>query len=70
MKGLKTYTTTLRAIDPHDGILKTYHGPHVFGKDPEDAKMYLVAHELTYLEIGNEVVEEIPAPNNHFANDK
>lgn len=59
MNNKKTFTTTVQAIDPNDGILKTFHGPHVFGKNLIDAKIYAISHNLEFCTIGQEVVEEI-----------
>lgn len=55
----KQFTTGLRAIDPKDGILKTWGGPRITAKTWEDAEKIVQDREMGYLEVDGEFVAEL-----------
>lgn len=57
---MNLYTTQIRAIDPKDGILKTWGGPYVPGISIEDAKAYCERNELNYCKVDGILVSLIP----------
>lgn len=57
---MRHWTTTIQAIDPLDGEIKTWGGPNVPGINWQDAKDYLQRNGLGYCDIDGELVEEIP----------
>lgn len=56
---MKLFTTELRAIDPRDGELKTWCGPHVPGISWDDARWYCDNNGLGYCRVTGELVAEI-----------
>jgi hypothetical protein len=56
---LRRYTTLITAIDPHDGELKLYAGPHVPGINEEDARAYCDRNGLGYCKIAGLLIYEI-----------
>lgn len=61
---MNTYTTIIKAIDPKDGKLKTYSGPHIPGITFKDAENYCNRNGLGYCKIDGILVSEIPT--NHI----
>jgi hypothetical protein len=57
---MKLYTTELKAIDPHDGQLKTWMGEYIEAISFQDAQNYCEQHGLGYLKVIGELVKEIP----------
>lgn len=57
---MKTYITQIRAIDPKDGELKTYAGPHVPAISFGFAEEYCQHNGLGYCEVIGELIAEIP----------
>lgn len=60
MNKMDLYTTEIRAIDPRNGLLKTWCGPHVPGISFSDAEEYCQRNGLGYCAIVGRLVEEIP----------
>jgi len=56
---LNLYTTTIKAIDPLDGELKTWGGPNVPGISFADARRYCDNNGLGYCEVTGVLVAEI-----------
>ena len=54
-----TFTTTIKAIDPKDGELKTFAGPNVKAISWKLAEKHLQLNELGYCEISGELVCEV-----------
>lgn len=54
------WVTEIHAIDPVDGILKTWRGPNVLGINYEDAERYCQHNGLGYCKVIGELVAEIP----------
>ena len=52
------FTTTIRAIDPKDGELKTYAGPNVPGISFNDARAYCQKNGLGYCEVEGILLNE------------
>lgn len=57
---MNLYTTSIQAICPQSGKIKTYCGPHVPGISFEDAEEYCEMNELGYCQIEGLLVAEIP----------
>ena len=57
---MKLWQTAIDAIDPADGLLKTWVGPHVPGITKAVAEWYCQQNGLGYLRIVGELVKEIP----------
>lgn len=55
-KIMKTFVTTVSALCPKTGELKTYCGPHVPGISIEDAKNYCEQNGLGYCKVEGELV--------------
>lgn len=55
----KLFTTSLKAIDPNDGILKDWMGDYVKANSEESAKQWVQNNGKGYLSIEGEFVEEI-----------
>lgn len=53
----KLFTTTLKAIDPNDGILKDWMGDYVKAGSEEEAKQWVQNNGKGYLDIYGEFVE-------------
>lgn len=56
---MELYTTTIKAICPKSGELKTYCGQHVPGISFEDAQNYCDTNELGYCKVEGLLVMEI-----------
>jgi hypothetical protein len=56
---MKLYTTELKAIDPHDGQLKTWMGQYIEAISFQDA-VNICKREFGYLKVVGELVKEIP----------
>jgi hypothetical protein len=52
------WATFLYAIDPEDGELKKWQGPHVPGITYEDAKRYIHTAGLGYLTIYGQLITD------------
>lgn len=57
---MRMWVTTIRAIDPKDGQLKTWGGQYVPGITKEDAERYCQENELGYCEVDGELIAVIP----------
>lgn len=57
---MNTYTTTIKAICPNDGTIKTYSGPYVKGITFEDAENYCQTNGLGYCKVDGILISEIP----------
>lgn len=55
----KMYVTTLKAIDPNDGILKDWMGDYVKASSEEEAKQWVQNNGKGYLNIEGVFIEEI-----------
>lgn len=56
---IKLWVTEIRAIDPRDGQLKAWGGPHVPGRTIEEAREYCENNSLGYCEVVGELLSEI-----------
>jgi hypothetical protein len=56
---MRFFTTELQAIDPADGILKTWQGPHVQAISFDDAKRYCITEGMGYLRVTGILVKEV-----------
>lgn len=56
---MRFFTTELQAIDPADGILKTWQGPHVQAISFDDAKRYCISEGLGYLRVTGILLKEV-----------
>ena len=56
---MRYFTTELQAIDPADGILKTWQGPHVQAISFDDAKRYCISEGLGYLRVTGILLKEV-----------
>lgn len=54
------FVTELKAIDPKDGILKTWTGPNVPGVSIDTAEQYCQENGLGYLTVLGQLLTEIP----------
>lgn len=54
------FTTSIKALDPQTGELKTWCGPHVPGISFNDAEVYCQNNGLGYCKIEGVLVSEIP----------
>lgn len=50
------WATYLYAIDPADGQLKKWQGPHIPGVTYADAQKYIIAAGMGYLEIYGQLI--------------
>jgi hypothetical protein len=66
---MKTYTTSLLAVDPTDDKLKKWGGPNIQGISQKDAERYCQLNGLGYLWIEGELVAEIPCKTGSFEPD-
>jgi hypothetical protein len=57
---MKFWQTKMRAIDPRDGVLKTWDGMLIPGIDIEDARNYCENAGLQYLTVENKYTSEKP----------
>lgn len=55
----KMYVTTLKAIDPNDGILKDWMGDYIKANSEEEAKQWVQNNGKGYLNIEGVFIEEI-----------
>lgn len=55
---MKLWTTEIQAIDPVDGKMKPWHGPHIPGEDYQDALLYCKKNELGYCKVTGELISE------------
>lgn len=56
---MRYFTTELYAIDPADGILKAWQGPHVQAISFDDAKQYCNSEGMGYLRVTGILVKEV-----------
>lgn len=56
---MRYFTTEVDAIDPADGILKTWQGPHVQAISFDDAKQYCNSEGMGYLRVTGILVKEV-----------
>ena len=56
---MRVFTTELKAIDPADGILKTWQGPHIQAISYNDARAYCDAEGMGYLDVTGILTKEI-----------
>lgn len=54
------WSTTIRAIDPTDGELKTFCGPNISALTRQMAHDYCQRNGLGYCEVGDRIIAEIP----------
>ncbi len=59
-KPVKTFTTEIEAIDPIDGVLKTWSGQNIEAGSIDEAIDFCQNNGLGYLKITDELVAEIP----------
>lgn len=57
---MRMWVTEIQAIDPANGILKSWAGPHVSGINHEDAERYCQKNELGYCRVLGELIADIP----------
>lgn len=57
---MRMWVTEIQAIDPVDGVLKSWCGPNVPGINQEDAERYCQQNGLGYCAVIGELVAEIP----------
>lgn len=57
---MNIYTTTIKALCPNDGTLKTYGGPNVPGITFKDAENYCELNGLGYCKVDGLLISEIP----------
>jgi len=57
---MNTYVTSIRAIDPNDGQMKSWEGPRVSGITTADAERYLQENGLGYCKVDGVLVADIP----------
>lgn len=55
----KEFTTTIRAIDPKDGKLKTWSGQRITARSWEEAKKFVQDNGMGYLDVDGEFAAEI-----------
>ncbi len=53
------YTTTIKAIDPQTGEMKTWGGPNIPAITRKGARKYCDTHGLGYCEVSDKLVAEI-----------
>lgn len=56
---MRKFTTELRAIDPVDGKIKTWQGPHIDAISFDDAQQYCVNNGLGYLYVTGDLIAEV-----------
>lgn len=56
---MRKFTTELRAIDPQDGEIKTWQGPHIESVSFDEARRYCDSNGLGYLKIAGVLVAEV-----------
>ena len=54
------YATQIQAIDPKDGVLKTWAGKNVPALSFKDAEKYCQTHELGYCKVVGQLISVIP----------
>lgn len=57
---MNLYVTTIRAISPIDGELRSYGGPNVPGISFADAQAYCENNGLGYCKVDGLLISEIP----------
>jgi len=57
---MNQYTTTIRAVCPYDGEIRTYSGPNVPGISFRDAQDYCQRNGLGYCRVNGLLISEIP----------
>ena len=55
------FTTSIKALDPLTGVMKTWCGPHVPGISFRDAERYCQENGLGYCKVTGILVAEIDA---------
>lgn len=66
---MNLYITTIKAVSPIDGELKSYEGPNVQGISFEDAQNYCENNGLGYCKVDGLLVAEIPCKNGSYEPD-
>lgn len=57
---MKKWCTEIKAIDPTDGIIKSWGGPNIPAISFRDAEMYCQMNGLGYCKVIGELIAEIP----------
>ena len=57
---MKKFVTLIQAIDPKDGILKTFHGDYIEAENEEEAQRMIDNSEKGYLKLDGELINEVP----------
>jgi hypothetical protein len=65
---MKTFTTTIHALDPADGEYKEFAGPNIEAPSRKLAFDYCQRNGLGYCHIGNELVMIVPCKK-HTSNE-
>lgn len=68
-KEMNLYTTSIKAICPKDGKLKTYRGMYVPGISFADAQNYCDNNELGFCKVDGLLVAEIPCKEGTYEPD-
>jgi hypothetical protein len=66
---IRKWITSIRAIDPYDGELKTWMGPVIEAISIDDAWNYLEDNGLGYCSIDGELIAEIPCKEDSYEPD-
>ena len=56
---MKKFVTLIQAIDPKDGVLKTFYGDYIEAENEEKAQEIIDNSEKGYLKLSGELIEEI-----------
>jgi hypothetical protein len=57
---MRQWVTEIQAIDPIDGVIKSWAGPNVPGINHDDAVRYCHQNELGYCNVLGQLAAEIP----------
>lgn len=66
---MKLYVTSIEAICPTDGSLKSWGGPHVPGISFADAELYCQRNGLGYCKVEGILLSEIPCKDGSYEPD-
>jgi hypothetical protein len=66
---MRMWVTEIKAIDPIDGIIKSWAGPNVPGMDHVDAVKYCQTNDLGYCNVLGELIAEIPCKGKTYEPD-